>query len=369
MEPDWAGIAGRSALNGFALTSLETDGRREVAWLPGDLVGEESLAPVMARVFGLRAGEEVGRIVCYRAKELMRALEPSGLIFDGLDLDLAIAGYLADPRLGQATMEAMAAAAPELGADPFGPAPAPRPSASRPGGGAPQQLRFRHRWRQTTQPARTARTRSSRPPSAGPSCSTSLEPSLRKAVAEAGAERLYSEVERPLVRVLAEMELAGIAVDTGKLSEINEELTSEADRLEAEVQRLAGEEFNVNSTTQLRRILFEVKKLTPQKRTKTGFSTDAQSLEKMRGLDPFVDTLLRLPGGGEAQIDLRERTAGRGGARRADPRQLQPDRRPHRPPLVGQAEPAQHPRPQLARPPVPRGVHTWPGSRVARSRL
>ncbi len=229
----------------------------------------------------------------------MRALEPSGLTFDGLDLDLAIAGYLADPRLGQATMDAMAAAAPQLGADPFG---APHsPGSTGVPTGATEQLGFDIIGGGGLVEREGA---SDRPPDeeqADPlvlgavrraALLASLEPSLRKAVAEAGAERLYAEIERPLVRVLAEMELAGIAVDEEKLSEINEELTSEAARLESEVQALAGEEFNVNSTAQLRRILFEVRKLTPQKKTKTGFSTDAQSLEKMRGLDPLVDTLL-----------------------------------------------------------------------------
>jgi DNA polymerase-1 len=287
VEPDWAADPGRSALNGLALTRLPSE-EREVAWLPGELLAEAEVALVLAGLFGRRPGEQVGRIICYRAKELMRALEPSGLVFDGLDLDLAIAGYLADPRLGQATMDAMAAAAPQLGADPFGPGPA----AGRPGEAAPEQLGFDIGGHDGN--------------GADDGCDplvlgavrravllASLEPSLRKAVVEAGAERLYADIERPLVRVLAEMELAGIAVDTEKLSEINDELTAEAARLEAEVQQLAGEEFNVNSTAQLRRILFEVRKLTPQKRTKTGFSTDAQSLERMRGLDPLVDTLLR----------------------------------------------------------------------------
>ncbi len=288
VEPDWAAIPGRSALNGLALTPLSANDQREVAWLHGDLLAEPELSTVLAGLLGLRPGEQVGRIVCYRAKELMRALEPSGLTFDGLDLDLAIAGYLADPRLGQATMDAMAAAAPQLGADPFGPGPA----AGRAGGGAPEQLGFDIGGDEGSGGAD------------GPDplvlgavrravLLASLEPSLRKAVTEAGAERLYADIERPLVRVLAEMELTGIAVDTGKLSEISDELTTEAARLEAEVQQLAGEEFNVNSTAQLRRILFEVRKLTPQKRTKTGFSTDAQSLERMRGLDPLVDTLLQ----------------------------------------------------------------------------
>ena len=120
-----------------------------------------------------------------------------------------------------------------------------------------------------------------------------LAPGIRQALEETGATRLYEDVERPLVRVLAKMEVAGIAVDIDRLRAISDELTSEARRLEAEVQQLAGEEFNVNSTPQLRRILFEKLELVPQKRTKTGYSTDAQSLARLRDAHPVVDTLLR----------------------------------------------------------------------------
>jgi DNA polymerase-1 len=120
-----------------------------------------------------------------------------------------------------------------------------------------------------------------------------LAPAIRQALEETGATRLYQDVERPLVRVLAKMELAGIAVDIDRLRAISEELISEARRLEAEVQQLAGEEFNVNSTQQLRHILFDKLGLVPQKRTKTGYSTDAQSLLRLRDAHPLVDTLLR----------------------------------------------------------------------------
>ncbi|MGD0082767.1 MAG: DNA polymerase, partial [Acidimicrobiales bacterium] len=100
------------------------------------------------------------------------------------------------------------------------------------------------------------------------------------------------EVEQPLVRVLAKMELAGIAVDVERLEAINREMTEQVTTLEAEVQRLAGEDFNVNSTAQLRHILFDKLGLVPQKKTKTGYSTDAQSLEKLRGRHDIIDTLL-----------------------------------------------------------------------------
>lgn len=105
--------------------------------------------------------------------------------------------------------------------------------------------------------------------------------------------RLYDEVERPLVRVLAEMEDAGVRVDVPALQQLSGELAAEAKRLEGEIQDLAGVEFVVNSTPQLREILFNKLGLAPQKKTKTGYSTDAQTLEKLRGEHPIVEALLR----------------------------------------------------------------------------
>ncbi|MST31903.1 DNA polymerase I, partial [Acidimicrobiaceae bacterium USS-CC1] len=119
-----------------------------------------------------------------------------------------------------------------------------------------------------------------------------VEP-LSAALSARGMSRLYDEVERPLVRVLARMEEIGVRVDVGALRALAEELSAEARRLEAEIQELAGTPFVVNSTPQLRQILFDKLGLTPQKRTKTGYSTDAQTLEKLRGEHPIVDALLR----------------------------------------------------------------------------
>src|SRR5207245_3095826 len=70
-------------------------------------------------------------------------------------------------------------------------------------------------------------------------------------------------------------------------------LESEVRRLEAEIQEAAGRAFTVNSTKQLRSVLFDQLGLQPQKRTKTGFSTDAASLEKLRGQHPVIELLLR----------------------------------------------------------------------------
>ena len=89
------------------------------------------------------------------------------------------------------------------------------------------------------------------------------------------------------------MEEIGVRVDVDELQALADELAEEASRLEDEIQELAGEPFVVNSTPQLREILFVKLGLTPQKRTKTGFSTDAQTLEKLRGEHPIIEALLR----------------------------------------------------------------------------
>ncbi|HTD49605.1 MAG TPA: DNA polymerase I [Acidimicrobiia bacterium] len=104
---------------------------------------------------------------------------------------------------------------------------------------------------------------------------------------------LYERMERPLVRVLARMEQAGIRIDLDFLNELGRELNDECRRLEGEIHTHAGEQFNVNSTPQLRQILFERLGLTPVKKTKTGPSTDADSLQKLAEEHPIVEALLR----------------------------------------------------------------------------
>ncbi len=103
---------------------------------------------------------------------------------------------------------------------------------------------------------------------------------------------LHDELEIPLVRVLSRMESIGIGVDRAVLTRIRDELDSGAADLRAAVIADAGHDFNVNSTKQLREVLFEELGLTPQKKTKTGFSTDAQSLEKLRGDHVIIEHLL-----------------------------------------------------------------------------
>ncbi len=92
---------------------------------------------------------------------------------------------------------------------------------------------------------------------------------------------LFADLETPLVPILAEMELAGIKVDTHLLHELSEEFGAKLAELEKEIYRLAGEEFNINSPKQLGDILFDKLKLPHGRKTKTGYSTDVKVLEKL----------------------------------------------------------------------------------------
>jgi len=83
-----------------------------------------------------------------------------------------------------------------------------------------------------------------------------------------------------------------VGVDIDQLRQLHDQLKADCDRLQAQIQADAGEPFNVNSTPQLRAVLFDTLELTPQKKTKTGYSTDAASLEKLLGQHPIIEHLL-----------------------------------------------------------------------------
>jgi DNA polymerase-1 len=100
-------------------------------------------------------------------------------------------------------------------------------------------------------------------------------------LAERGLEKLFYEVEMPVVRILAGMELTGIRILPGKLETLSRELEKSLAGLEKEIHAEAGKEFNINSPKQLQEILFTDRGLTPVKKIKTGFSTDNQVLEAL----------------------------------------------------------------------------------------
>ena len=102
-----------------------------------------------------------------------------------------------------------------------------------------------------------------------------------RALGEVGLASLYEDIERPLIGVLAEMERHGIRIDQVRLGEFSRELEVHLERTTREIFGLAGEEFNIGSPKQLAYILFEKLKLPPVRRTKTGYSTDADVLEQL----------------------------------------------------------------------------------------
>ena len=102
-----------------------------------------------------------------------------------------------------------------------------------------------------------------------------------RALEEVGLRALYEDVEKPLIAVLAAMERHGIRVDPARLGEFSRELEQALERTTREIYALAGEEFNIGSPKQLAAVLFEKLKLPPLRKTKTGYSTDADVLEQL----------------------------------------------------------------------------------------
>ena len=103
---------------------------------------------------------------------------------------------------------------------------------------------------------------------------------------------LFNNIEMPLVKVLADMQYIGIYVDKNELVEFGNTLKNEIEKLTGEIYKLAGEEFNINSTKQLGIILFEKMKLPVVKKTKSGYSTDVEVLEKLKNENEIVSKIL-----------------------------------------------------------------------------
>ena len=121
---------------------------------------------------------------------------------------------------------------------------------------------------------------------------SSLEPILKEKIFENNQNYLLEKVEQPLSEVLASMENIGFVVDKHQLEEYSEELEQELCVMEKCIYDAAGEEFNINSPKQLGIILFEKLGLPKGRRGKTGYSTNAQTLEKLRGSHEIVDGIL-----------------------------------------------------------------------------
>ncbi|MCT3306890.1 DNA polymerase I [Lactiplantibacillus pentosus] len=120
-----------------------------------------------------------------------------------------------------------------------------------------------------------------------------LKPRLLKELADNEQAQLYDDIEKPMATVLAQMEIAGITVDSSRLKAMGSQFTERLSEIEQTIYQEAGEEFNINSPKQLGHILFEEMKLPVIKKTKTGYSTAVDVLEKLAPEAPIVANILQ----------------------------------------------------------------------------
>ncbi len=259
----WDGIEGRSPLEGIAL--VVDPPAAEVAWLSAALLGADGVAGA------LRDALDVRGVAAHPAKPILRSLlaMDDGRALPRVAVDTTLAAYLLDPAESRYSIEDVLVRYAHLELPTGTAAPAGQLDL----GGDAVDIGLLA--------ARRAL-----------AVDRLVEPMLAALDAN-GMRALHDDIETPLVEVLAQMEHVGVGVDRGELEGLNERLTAEVRALAEAIQGDAGEEFNVNSTPQLRKILFDKLGLTPTKKTKTGYSTDAQSLEKLLGEHPIIEHLLR----------------------------------------------------------------------------
>ena len=180
-----------------------------------------------------------------------------------------------------------------------------------------------------------------------------LRPILAKRMAEANATRVFEEIEMPLVPVLTHMEQAGVALDVPFLQGMSAELSQRMIEIEKEVMQAVGYSFNLNSTQQLSKVLFETLRLEPPdrgKKTASGhYSTSADVLEELSGQHPVVDLILEYRELSKLKstytdslpLEINPRTGTRAYL-------VQPDRLDHRSNCILRAEPAKYSHPHRA---------------------
>lgn len=108
---------------------------------------------------------------------------------------------------------------------------------------------------------------------------------------EMGMSKLLEEIDQPLVRILADMEIKGVETHASEIEVLNEEITNRVEEAQTQIYEYAGGEFNVNSPKQLGEVLFEKLELPVVKKTKTGYSTNADVLSKLKDLHPIIQLI------------------------------------------------------------------------------
>jgi len=261
------GVAGRVSddgeLQGLAVTSDPASG--DVLWLSAALLADASVTVAFQQTIGSPTTDLCG----HNIKPTMRALFDLGIDLHGLAMDTALAAYLLDPAESSYPLASLLLRFASLQLPDGDSAPEGQLDF---GEDTVDDALLTGRW--------------------ALGIARVVEP-IRESMEELGLTKLNTEIEVPLIRVLAKMEHVGVGVDVAELTKMRDDLTAECDRLREATIEAAGEDFNINSTKQLREILFDKLGLTPQKKTKTGYSTDAATLEKLRDDHPMVDLLLQ----------------------------------------------------------------------------
>ena len=205
--------------------------------------------------------------VSHNVKDLMRALLDAGLPAEGFVFDTALAAYLLDATAGKYDLPRLFVA--YFNQELEKPAHL-EPDAFSPLGDRSAAWASLHSYGAAIEALHGV-----------------LLPRLR----EQGMEKLYFDVELPLCRVLADMERSGFLVDGGALARFGADLSDTIDRLEQRIYAAAGQQFNINSPKQLGKVLFEDLGLPHGKKTKTGWSTNADVLEKLKDHPLVADVL------------------------------------------------------------------------------
>ena len=254
----------RRRLLGLAF-SADIEGGKAV-WLSADVL-ESSRRGALAEFFG-----EGNLFIAHDAKPLTLWLLGQGIDTAGLVLDTRIAAYLLDPASGRYDLDNLLRTHTML----------EFPDADQPDEGR----LFGDDSGDPAEPSVQAGLQAL--------AVSHLAAPLLEALDAQGLRDLNDDMEVPLVRVLARMEHVGIGVDAEGLTRLRDQLASDAERLRASVIEAAGGgKFNVNSSKQISELLFDKLGLTPQKKTPGGaYSTDAATLERLRGEHPVVDELL-----------------------------------------------------------------------------
>lgn len=251
---EFAGTYHRATLTGLAF------GTPNRAWFVPLREGD---VPDPVKLF-FRNGEKLK--VFFDVKAALYMLRDAGIELDRRTFDVLLAGYLLNPQDGTPKLEEIVSR--ELN---WSIAQLPREDKKLAGPTPEERARFYGE---------------------AAAALANLQPILDRQMQKREVHALYADLELPLAYVLADMEYQGVKIDTKRLREIGEELSVNIDRLTGEIYKLAGQEFNINSPKQLGEILFDKMGLPTRKKTKTGYSTSADVLEKLAPFSEIVQKIL-----------------------------------------------------------------------------